>query len=166
MLRNTLFAAKRRPLTSAIMMPIAEFSNAARHLSSLCRRASLSRASGFSRAYREPTTFAERRSIKPGSLSLLQGLGWLGATQTQGNENVRRQHYYSHLKCGVGRTLFSARRFRLSRTISSWSSNLSVSVSIFEMRNRNFLFRGRTREPLAQPDTTSTYRTLAVTHGI
>src|SRR5215472_12192904 len=40
MLRKALLAAKRRPLTSAIMMPIAEFSNAACHLSSLCWRAS------------------------------------------------------------------------------------------------------------------------------
>jgi hypothetical protein len=44
-------------------------------------------------------------------------------------------------------------------------SHVSVYLSIFEMRNRNFLFHGRTREPLAQPETTSTHRTLAVTHG-
>src|SRR5215469_14388382 len=38
-------------------------------------------------------------------------------------------------------------------------------LSIFEMRNGNFVFHGRTREPLPQPETTSTHRTLAVTHG-
>src|SRR6516165_7952951 len=31
-------------------------------------------------------------------------------------------------------------------------SHVSVCLSIFEMRNRNFLFHGRTREPLAQPE--------------
>jgi len=38
------------------------------------------------RGHIESTTFAERRSTKPGSLSLLHDLGWLGAAQ-----NARKQ---------------------------------------------------------------------------
>ena len=68
-----------------------------------------SRTSGSSRTYREPTTFAERRSTKPGSLSLLHDLGWLGAAQ---NARKRKRPPTALLFLrGVGRTLLSARCF-------------------------------------------------------
>ena len=138
------------------MMPIAEFLNAARHLSSLCWRAPFFKNvwvfEDISRTNRHlPSDGQLNRLTQPSSGPGMAG-GWLGAAQNAGNENVRRQRYCSRLKAW-SRQNFTIRPLFLTvknhnQSISSSFSHLSVSVSIFEMETEGSCFMVEPVNPL------------------